>query len=456
MFDCQENSSCEIDEVMNRLVFLYKESVENIYSGVASTYPYLAVEIDDTSVTCGGRTSYGFVTRPGLFFTTVTQVPILYSYYREQLDRISKSHKCRIFTGRSKEYIPRGFLDESIANHPGPAPSLADINDDIVNGICGGKSAYPLSLFSAQRIDYSCKRLHHYCGSNVEHFQRFILFSNYHSYTDSFRKFAAKCIADDSSEYYDFVEPHGVGAKDDLAGGGEKASVEHLPQMPAYHLKRRDGDGITFINIGIGPSNAKTITDHLAVLRPHCWIMLGHCAGLHLHQSLGDYVLAHAYVRNDAVLDDDLSIDVPIPAIAEVQIALQEAVEEQSGNRSRSVGSFVRTGTVFSTGNRNWELNISEMLPKLVRSRAIAIDMESATLAANGFRFRVPYGTLLCVSDKPIDGEFKLHDQARKFYDQSVAGHFAAGMAAMEKLRSEYLDRLHSRKLRSIVDPPFR
>ncbi len=60
--------------------------------------------------------------------------------------------------------------------------------------------------------------------------------------------------------------------------------------MPAYHLVRTDGLGITMVNIGVGPSNAKTCTDHLAVLRPHAWIMLGHCAGLRFTQNVGDYV----------------------------------------------------------------------------------------------------------------------------------------------------------------------
>ena len=93
--------------------------------------------------------------------------------------------------------------------------------------------------------------------------------------------------------------------------------------MPAYHLKRADRSGITMVNIGVGPANAKTITDHIAVLRPHAWIMLGHCAGLRNTQQLGDYVLAHGYVREDHVLDEDLPLWVPIPALAEVQVALE-------------------------------------------------------------------------------------------------------------------------------------
>ena len=95
-----------------------------------------------------------------------------------------------------------------------------------------------------------------------------------------------------------------------------------IPQMPSFHLKRADGNGITFVNIGVGPSTAKTATDLIAVLRPHAWLMVGHCAGLRSRQNLGDFVLAHACVREDTVLDDDLPVWIPIPALAEVQVAL--------------------------------------------------------------------------------------------------------------------------------------
>ncbi|MGO7616600.1 AMP nucleosidase, partial [Rhizobium ruizarguesonis] len=72
---------------------------------------------------------------------------------------------------------------------------------------------------------------------------------------------------------------------------GRDAALTRLTQMPAYHMKKKGHAGITMINIGVGPSNAKTITDHVAVLRPHAWLMLGHCAGLRNSQRLGDYVL---------------------------------------------------------------------------------------------------------------------------------------------------------------------
>jgi AMP nucleosidase len=226
-------------------------------------------------------------------------------------------------------------------------------------------------------------------------------------------------------------------------------------QMPAYHLKRPDEEGITFINIGVGPSNAKTITDHLAVLRPHCWVMIGHCAGLRHNQMLGDYVLAQAYMRDDKVLDDDLPTWVPVPSIAEVQLALLDSISNVTGQTGDDMRLRTRTGTVATTCNRNWELNTQQFYRHLRLSRAIAVDMESATIAANGFRFRVPYGTLLCVSDKPIHGEIKMRGMANVFYQQRVSQHLEIGVKAIELLRQQGVWKLHSRKLRGFYEVPF-
>jgi AMP nucleosidase len=228
------------------------------------------------------------------------------------------------------------------------------------------------------------------------------------------------------------------------------------PQMPAYHLIAERGKGITMVNIGVGPSNAKTITDHIAVLRPHAWIMLGHCAGLRNSQELGDYVLAHAYVREDHVLDADLPLSVPIPALAEIQVALEQAVEEITQTEGIETKKIMRTGTVATFDNRNWELwDQTQIVRQLSQSRAVALDMESATIAANGFRFRVPYGTLLCVSDKPLHGELKLPGMASDFYRTQVNRHLQVGLRAMEILRDQPAERLHSRKLRSFAETAF-
>jgi len=167
-------------------------------------------------------------------------------------------------------------------------------------------------------------------------------------------------------------------------------------------------------------------------------------------------VLAHAYVREDHVLDDDLPVWVPIPALAEVQVAMQDAVAEETKLEGYELKRIMRTGTVATIDNRNWELrDQSGPVQRLSQSRAIALDMESATIAANGFRFRVPYGALLCVSDKPLHGELKLPGMASDFYRTQVARHLLIGVRAMEKIRDMPLERIHSRKLRSFEETAF-
>jgi AMP nucleosidase len=226
-------------------------------------------------------------------------------------------------------------------------------------------------------------------------------------------------------------------------------------QMPAYHLMAKDGSGVSLVNIGVGPANAKTICDHLAVLRPQAWLMIGHCGGLRPSQTIGDYVLAHAYLRDDKVLDGVLPPEIPIPPIAEVQVALHRAAEIVTGEGGEALKARLRTGTVVSTDDRNWELRYTSSALRFSQSRAVAIDMESAAVAAQGYRFRVPYGTLLCVSDKPLHGEIKLPGQANLFYERAISEHIRIGIAAVDLLRAEG-PALHSRKLRAFNEPPFR
>jgi AMP nucleosidase len=166
-------------------------------------------------------------------------------------------------------------------------------------------------------------------------------------------------------------------------------------------------------------------------------------------------VLAHAYVREDHVLDDELPVSIPIPALAEVQVALEKAVGEVTGLSGFELKRVMRTGTVASVDNRNWELAGPAIVRRLSQSRAVALDMESAAIAANGFRFRVPYGTLLCVSDKPLHGEIKLAGMAGEFYRQRVGQHLEIGLRALEELKSQARERLHSRKLRSFTEVAF-
>jgi AMP nucleosidase len=147
--------------------------------------------------------------------------------------------------------------------------------------------------------------------------------------------------------------------------------------------------------------------------------------------------------------------EIPVPAIAEVQRALFEAAMKVTGEDEDDLKRRLRTGTVVTTDDRNWELRYTASSRRFNQSRAVAIDMESATVAAQGYRFRVPYGTLLCVSDKPLHGELKLPGQANAFYETAIGQHLRIGIEALGLLQLEG-EGLHSRKLRSFDEPPLR
>jgi AMP nucleosidase len=418
------------------------------------------------------RVSYGHVPAPGHYATTITRPDLFETYLVDQLGLLIRNHGVPVTVSESSTPIPLHFafledvyVEGSIADRIKrplrdvfDVPDLNSTDDHIANGTFEPVPGDPLPLapFTAQRIDYSLHRLSHYTATRPKHFQNFVLFTNYQFYIDEFCVYARELMAQGGRGYSAFIEPGNMVTPAGEVAPQEGSTPSRMPQMPAYHLVKPDHGGITMVNIGVGPSNAKTITDHIAVLRPHAWLMLGHCAGLRNTQALGDYVLAHAYVREDHVLDDDLPVWVPIPALAEVQVALEGAVAEVTGLAGYDLKRVMRTGTVATIDNRNWELREQRgPVQRLSQSRAIALDMESATIAANGFRFRVPYGTLLCVSDKPLHGELKLPGMATEFYRRQVAQHLTIGMRAVEKLAEMPLERLHSRKLRSFSETAF-
>jgi AMP nucleosidase len=402
----------------------------------------------------------------GAYRATITRPDLFRDYLIEQLSLILADFDVEAEVSRSAQEIPYPYiLDGSelidveisaseIARHF-PSTELAVIGDEVADGLWSSGGTRPLTLFDGPRTDFSLARLAHYTGSPVESLQSYILFTNYHRYVDEFVRWGAGQLG--QGGYDSLVCPGGVVVTAETQDP-EKAAAEsswRRHQMPAYHLTRPGRRGITLINIGVGPSNAKTITDHLAVLRPEAWLMIGHCGGLRASQTIGDYVLAHAYLRDDKVLDDVLPPEVPIPPIAEVQVALQRAAEAVTGESGDELKKRLRTGTIVTTDDRNWELHFTRSALRFNQSRAVAIDMESATIAAQGYRFRTPYGTLLCVSDKPLHGEIKLPGQANAFYERAISQHLRIGIATIDRLREEGA-RLHSRKLRSFDEPPFR
>ena len=478
----------EIAALLDRLEAIYESSVGNLRQSLAAyarhghrpdraaraegafAYPEVRIEYDPETPPPTPARAFARLNQPGIYATSIARPALFREYLTVQLGHLVRDYPVRISVGRSASEIPYPYvLDGGDLPLEGistaelsrwfPSSELVHIGDEVADGAWELEPGpvRPLALFDAPRTDFSLARLKHYTGTPTDHFQKFVLFTNYVRYVDEFVRFAIDELRKPDSRFTSLSVPGGVFEPGDLAGAEAEiaAGVWRRHQMPAYHLRTIDGDGITLVNIGVGPSNAKTICDHIAVLRPEAWLMIGHCGGLRPSQTIGDYVLAHAYLRDDHVLDGVLPPEIPIPAIAEVQTAMVTAAGTVTGEDEEQLKKRLRTGTVVTTDDRNWELRYTSSALRFNQSRAVGIDMESATVAAQGYRFRVPYGTLLCVSDKPLHGELKLPGQANAFYERAISQHLRIGIETLDLLRQEG-DGLHSRKLRSFDEPPLR
>jgi len=476
----------QIHEIVEQLAAVYDESVENLRRAVAGyirdrkppstkvrsdgafAYPELRVEYAGKIPRPTVGRAFARLTQPGIYASSIARPRLFTDYLIEQLEHLSRDYDVSISVGRSASEIPYAYVIEDSGIEIGnvgtaelsrffPSNELVHIGDEVADGTWVSRDMRPLALFDGPRTDFSLARLRHYTGTSAEHFQHFVLFTNYIRYVDEFVRAAIDEVRREESRFTALSVPGGIYERSDLTDAEAQiaAGQWRRHQMPAYHLMAEGRTGITLVNIGVGPSNAKTICDHVAVLRPEVWLMIGHCGGLRPSQTIGDYVLAHAYLRDDHVLDDVLPPEIPLPAIAEVQQALFDAAITITGEDEDSVKQRLRTGTVVTTDDRNWELRYAASALRFNQSRAVAIDMVSATVAAQGYRFRVPYGTLLCVSDKPLHGELKLPGQANAFYERAISQHLRIGIEALGLLQLEG-EGLHSRKLRSFDEPPLR
>ncbi|ANE02861.1 AMP nucleosidase [Corynebacterium crudilactis] len=464
-----------IDDAIAQLIDIYdtstklaKETLNNedyaAYSDVV--YPKLTVEVLEWRPI--DRTEpFGYVDRAGRYSAVLSKPQVMERYLREQLERLTSNYPCKIYVSASDIRIPPEYIRDAPsateARRAGdiadiiPRPTLDEVHDAIIDGDWNAFNGpeLPLFHFGPQRFDIASARIEHYTGINVEHVQKYILFTNYAMHTTEFVHFAMSELTSENSRYSGLSLPNGqvIDREAALSMGAETLDLASRFQMPRYDLITETGDGLTIINIGVGPSNAKTITDCLAVLRPEAWVMIGHCAGMDARMRIGDLILGNAYQREDHILDKRISLGNPIPAIPEIQKALEASVDEIYG----SDNDLMRTGTVLSTDDRNWEWHTPQDLWNWLKgSTAAAVDMESSTLATNGYRYRIPYGTLLSVSDLPLHAVPKLPAQAQAFYSNSKEAHVMCAVRAMEYLAVDP-ERLRTRKLRrTLGEVPFR
>ncbi len=185
-------------------------------------------------------------------------------------------------------------------------------------------------------------------------------------------------------------------------------------------------EGITLINFGMGSANAATVMDLLAAIRPKACLFLGKCGGLKKKNKLGDLILPIAAIRGEGTSNDYFPPEVPaLPAFN-----LQKAVSATI----RDCDLDYWTGTVYTTNRRVWEHD-EQFKSYLRRIRAMAIDMETATIFITGFHNQIPSGALLLVSDQPmIPSGIKTTRSDRKVTQKFADTHLRIGIDALKEL----------------------
>lgn len=233
-----------------------------------------------------------------------------------------------------------------------------------------------------------------YTGRELKDFSKYIILTNFDYYLELFaRKFNVPIIGED----------------------------KNMPTVAA--------NGITMINFGMGSPNAATVLDLLTAIEPEAVLFLGKCGSLKSKYKVGDYVLPIAAIKGEGTSDDYLPREVPSLPSFSIQKACSKAITNH--------GRMYYTGVVYTTNRRVWEFD-EHFKEYLLKTRALAIDMETATIFTVGFANRIPTGALLLISDSPMISEGIKTTQSDKIVTQKFANqHLEIGVETMENIRDK-------------------
>jgi AMP nucleosidase len=185
-------------------------------------------------------------------------------------------------------------------------------------------------------------------------------------------------------------------------------------------------DDITVINFGMGSANAATIMDLLSAIHPKAALFLGKCGGLKKKNNLGDLILPIAAIRGEGTSNDYFPPEVPALPAFNLQKAISTTIRDH--------GNDYWTGTVYTTNRRVWEYD-EDFKNHLRKVRAMAIDMESATIFVVGFANEIPTGSLLLVSDQPmISSGIKTEKSDKVVTENFLETHLKIGVDSLKQL----------------------
>lgn len=415
VYESAESAVAAIKEMYARQIEILKTIGQKDLTAIAlqaSTYPMLSINIAD-EVYCS---SMG---RPDLFET----------YYLEECKAIeaaqTRNKEAKFCVSKSNNPIPLALVDEDLAyGLTEEQMAFRKINILSIEAVeeVNGQKMKPLNWFHPTRTDYSINRLKHYTGVSAEYLQDYIIFVNYQKYLPYFIEYAKCAIAN--------------GLFEDLIGPGDTSLIKNkmqiheswndsitLPQMPAYNLIGPNRQGISLVNIGVGASNAKTMADHLSVLRPRFALMVGHCGGLQAHHVIGDYIFGteHLMIDFDNIHKDSLTNATYAEEIAKYIISEKK----------------YHIGPVVSVSDRNWELHATQVHDALKTYDIIGIDMEAAMVVKTFLQHGIPAGSLLCISDRPFHREIRLQKMAQNFYSSKLEMHLMDSLNIMNEFAKQ-------------------
>ncbi|NOR88176.1 MAG: AMP nucleosidase [Bacteroidales bacterium] len=241
-----------------------------------------------------------------------------------------------------------------------------------------------------------------YTGLQLEEFGKYILLTNFQNYVDL------------------FAEKNGV-----------------IPTSRDLAMPSATANDITIINFSMGSPNAATIMDLISAIKPEACLFLGKCGGLKKKNKLGDFILPIAAIRGDGTSDDYFPPEIPALPAFSLQRALSSII------RSKDMDYW--TGTVYTTNRRVWEHD-EEFKEYLRETRAMAIEMETATIFTVGFHNQIPTGALLLVTDQPMIAEGVKTSKSDKLITQNfVQKHLEIGIDALLEIKNSGLAVKHLR-----------
>ncbi|HRK01292.1 MAG TPA: AMP nucleosidase [Oligoflexia bacterium] len=241
--------------------------------------------------------------------------------------------------------------------------------------------------------------LERYTGSEASMFRKQVILTNFDYYVETFKKMSGTVATKGSA-------------------------------MNAAHNARLD---VSIVDFSIGSPNAALIIEVLSVIEPNAVLFLGMCGGLHRSLKVGDFILPMAAIRDEGASRHFMPSQVPALPTFKVQKFISQMIVEK--------GLDYRTGVVHTTDYRFWEFN-QRFKETLYEERALAIEMECATLFVAGFASKVPIGALLLVSDLPLRrGGIKTKKSAKAVFRKFTDVHLDLGIKSMSQIagRGEHI-----------------